>query len=131
MSLLLGGRALSGGAAASFPSLRRHQVSGVIESPWHVMNVASSLSTNTKSPIVAQGTLVVVEHDGRSQIAGATLSAVAAAGQLGAPVTALVAGHGVAQVADAASKVAGVSKASPRTFDVACGWAWTAGVLPP
>jgi electron transfer flavoprotein alpha subunit len=52
--------------------------------------------------------LVLVEHDGGA-IKDATLAAVAAAGKLG-EVHALVAGANVGGVADAASKIAGVSK---------------------
>jgi electron transfer flavoprotein alpha subunit len=52
--------------------------------------------------------LVLVEHDG-SAIKDATLAAVTAAGKLG-EVHALVAGNGVTGVADAAAKIAGVSK---------------------
>jgi electron transfer flavoprotein alpha subunit len=53
-------------------------------------------------------TLVWVEHDGAA-VKDATLSAVTAATQLG-EVHLLVAGQGVAAVADAAAKIAGVSK---------------------
>ena len=52
--------------------------------------------------------LVLVEHDGKS-IKDATLAAVTAAGKLG-DVHALVAGNGVDAVADAAAKIAGVTK---------------------
>ena len=53
-------------------------------------------------------TLVWVEHDGGA-VKDATLSAVTAAGQLG-EVHALVAGHGVDDVAQAAAMIAGVGK---------------------
>jgi electron transfer flavoprotein alpha subunit len=52
--------------------------------------------------------LVYVEHDGAS-VKDATLAAVTAAGQLG-EVHALVAGSGARGAADAAAKIAGVSK---------------------
>jgi electron transfer flavoprotein alpha subunit len=52
--------------------------------------------------------LVYVEHDGAS-VKDATLAAVTAAGQLG-EVHALVAGSGAKGAADAAAKIAGVSK---------------------
>jgi electron transfer flavoprotein alpha subunit len=52
--------------------------------------------------------LVLVEHDGKS-IKDATLAAVTAAAKLG-DVHALVAGSNVGAVADAAAKIAGVSK---------------------
>jgi len=53
-------------------------------------------------------TLVLVEHDGQA-VKDATLATVTAAGQLG-DVELLVAGQGVGAVADAAAKIAGVSK---------------------
>ena len=53
-------------------------------------------------------TLVLVEHEG-GQLKDATLSAVTAASKLG-EVHLLVAGEGVAGVAEAASKIAGVGK---------------------
>ena len=53
-------------------------------------------------------TLVWVEHDG-STVKDATLATVTAAGKLG-EVHLLVAGQGVGAVADAAAKIAGVSK---------------------
>ena len=53
-------------------------------------------------------TLVLVEHDNNS-VADATLAAVTAAGKLG-DVTALVAGANCGGAADAAAKIAGVSK---------------------
>ena len=53
-------------------------------------------------------TLVWVEHDGKS-VKDATLAAVTAAGKLG-EVHLLVAGEGVAAVAEAAAKIAGVGK---------------------
>jgi electron transfer flavoprotein alpha subunit len=52
--------------------------------------------------------LVLVEHEG-GEIKDATLSAVAAAAKLG-EVHALVAGSGIGSVADAAAKMAGVTK---------------------
>jgi electron transfer flavoprotein alpha subunit len=52
--------------------------------------------------------LVLVEHEG-GQLKDATLSAVTAAAKLG-EVHALVAGEGVGAVADAAAKIAGVTK---------------------
>ncbi len=53
-------------------------------------------------------TLVLVEHD-NSTVNDATLAVVNAAGKLG-DVTALVAGHDCGSVAEAAAKIAGVSK---------------------
>ncbi|TRD11439.1 electron transfer flavoprotein subunit alpha/FixB family protein [Erythrobacter insulae] len=53
-------------------------------------------------------TLVLVEHD-NSSVSDATLAVVTAAGQIG-EVTALVAGHNCGSVAEAAAKIAGVSK---------------------
>ena len=53
-------------------------------------------------------TLVLVEHD-NATLNDATLAVVTAAGKLG-DVTALVAGHNCGAVADAAAKIAGVSK---------------------
>jgi electron transfer flavoprotein alpha subunit len=53
-------------------------------------------------------TLVLVEHDGK-QVKDATLAAVTAASQLG-EVHLLIAGSGVGAVAEAAGKIAGVSK---------------------
>ena len=52
--------------------------------------------------------LVLVEHDG-GQVRDATLAAVTAAGKLG-EVHALVAGHNVGPVAEAAAKIAGIGK---------------------
>ena len=53
--------------------------------------------------------LVIAEHDNAS-IRGATLNTVAAAAQLGGEVHVLVAGSGCRAAADAAAKIAGVSK---------------------
>ncbi len=53
--------------------------------------------------------LVVAEHDNAS-IKGATLNTVAAAQKIGGDITILVAGQGVGPAADAAAKIAGVSK---------------------
>nr|WP_298931633.1 electron transfer flavoprotein subunit alpha/FixB family protein [uncultured Erythrobacter sp.] len=53
-------------------------------------------------------TLVLVEHD-NSSVNDATLAVVTAAGKMG-DVTALVAGHNCGSVAEAAAKIAGVSK---------------------
>ncbi len=53
--------------------------------------------------------LVVAEHDNTS-LKGATLNTVAAAKAIGGDITVLVAGAGCAAVAQAAAKVAGVSK---------------------
>lgn len=53
--------------------------------------------------------LVIAEHD-NATLSGATLHAVTAAGACGAAVHVLVAGAGSGAVADAAAKVAGVSK---------------------
>ena len=53
--------------------------------------------------------LVLAEHD-NSELKDATLAAVTAATQLGGDVHVLVAGKGAKSVADAAAKVAGVSK---------------------
>jgi electron transfer flavoprotein alpha subunit len=52
--------------------------------------------------------LVIAEHDNK-ELKPATLNAVTAAGQLGGGVHVLVAGSGAQAVADAASKIAGVS----------------------
>ena len=53
--------------------------------------------------------LVIAEHD-KSELAPATLNTVTAAGQVGGDVHVLVAGQDCAGVADAAAKIAGVSK---------------------
>ena len=53
--------------------------------------------------------LVIAEHD-NSSLKPATLNTVAAAAQLGGDIHVLVAGKGAQAVADAAAKVAGVSK---------------------
>jgi electron transfer flavoprotein alpha subunit len=53
--------------------------------------------------------LVVAEHDNES-LAAATLNTITAAGQLSDDVHVLVAGEGCAAAADAAAKIAGVSK---------------------
>ena len=53
--------------------------------------------------------LVVAEHD-NSDIAPATLNTVTAAAEIGGDITVLVAGSGSAAAADAAAKIAGVSK---------------------
>lgn len=53
--------------------------------------------------------LVIAEHD-KAELAPATLNTVAAAGQIGGDVHVLVAGKDCAGVADAAAKIAGVSK---------------------
>ncbi|MEP3113321.1 FAD-binding protein [Nisaea sp.] len=53
--------------------------------------------------------LVVAEHDS-SEIAPATLNTVTAAAEIGGDVTVLVAGSGSSAAADAAAKIAGVSK---------------------
>ncbi len=53
--------------------------------------------------------LVVAEHDNAS-IKGATLNTVAAAKAIGGDISVLVAGQGCGAVAEAASKIAGVSK---------------------
>ncbi len=53
--------------------------------------------------------LVIAEHDNQ-ELKGATLNAVAAAKQMSEDVHILVMGHNAAGVAEAASKVAGVSK---------------------
>jgi electron transfer flavoprotein alpha subunit len=53
--------------------------------------------------------LVIAEHDNKT-LNGATLNVVAAAQKIGGDVTVLVAGSGAQAVADAAAKVAGVSK---------------------
>ncbi|MEI2417353.1 FAD-binding protein [Orrella sp. JC864] len=54
-------------------------------------------------------TLVIAEHD-NAELKGATLNTVAAAHALGGDVHVLVAGNGAQAVAEAAAKVAGVSK---------------------
>jgi electron transfer flavoprotein alpha subunit len=53
--------------------------------------------------------LVIAEHDNQT-LNGATLNVVAAAQKIGGDITILVAGSGAQAVADAAAKVAGVSK---------------------
>ena len=53
--------------------------------------------------------LVIAEHDNAS-LKGATLNTVTAAAQCGGDVHVLVAGHNAAAAAQAASKIAGVSK---------------------
>ena len=53
--------------------------------------------------------LVIVEHD-NNEVALATLHAVTAAQQIGGDIDLLVAGEGCASVAEAAAKIAGVSK---------------------
>lgn len=53
-------------------------------------------------------TLVIAEHDNKT-LRPATLNAVGAAVQLGAPITVLVAGHGCAGVAQQAAQIAGVA----------------------
>ncbi|MCY1473839.1 Electron transfer flavoprotein subunit alpha [compost metagenome] len=53
--------------------------------------------------------LVIAEHDGKA-VAPATLNTVAAAVKIGGDVHVLVAGQGVGAVAEAAAKIAGVSK---------------------
>lgn len=53
--------------------------------------------------------LVIAEHDNKA-LNGATLNVVAAAQKIGGDITVLVAGSGAQAVADAAAKVAGVSK---------------------
>ncbi|MFW1954153.1 electron transfer flavoprotein subunit alpha/FixB family protein [Acinetobacter sp. RIT698] len=53
--------------------------------------------------------LVIAEHDNKT-LNGATLNVVAAAQKIGGDITVLVAGSGAQAVADAAAKVAGVSK---------------------
>lgn len=55
------------------------------------------------------GILVYAEHD-NSTLKGATLNVVAAAQKIGGDITVLVAGSNCGAVADAAAKVAGVSK---------------------
>ena len=55
------------------------------------------------------GVLVLAEHDNKT-LKSATLHAVTAAKKIDPDVTLLVAGHGARAVAEAASKVAGVSK---------------------
>ena len=54
-------------------------------------------------------TLVIAEHD-NAELKGATLNAVAAAAQMGGDIHILVAGSGAQAVADAAAKIAGVTK---------------------
>ena len=71
--------------------------------------------------------LVWVEHDNAS-VKDATLSAVTAAGKLG-DVVALVAGQGAQGVADAAAKIAGVSKVL-LADDAAYGHALAENVAP-
>jgi electron transfer flavoprotein alpha subunit len=54
-------------------------------------------------------TLVIAEHD-NAQLKGATLNTVAAGTAIGAEVHVLVAGHGAQAVAEAAGRIAGVSR---------------------
>jgi len=54
-------------------------------------------------------TLILAEHD-NARLSAATRSTVTAATQLGAPIDVLVAGHGAAAVAQAASQVPGVTR---------------------
>jgi electron transfer flavoprotein alpha subunit len=53
--------------------------------------------------------LVIAEHDNAS-IKAATLNTVAAAAKIGGDIHVLVAGHNAQAAADAAAKIAGVSK---------------------
>ena len=53
--------------------------------------------------------LVIAEHDNKV-VAPATLNTVAAAAKIGGDIHVLVAGQGAAAVAEAAAKIAGVSK---------------------
>ncbi|RBH50044.1 electron transfer flavoprotein subunit alpha/FixB family protein, partial [Pseudomonas sp. MWU13-2860] len=53
--------------------------------------------------------LVIAEHDNKV-VAPATLNTVAAAAKIGGDIHLLVAGQGVGAVAEAAAKIAGVSK---------------------
>ncbi|PMS35557.1 electron transfer flavoprotein alpha subunit apoprotein [Trinickia symbiotica] len=53
--------------------------------------------------------LVIAEHD-NATVKGATLNTVAAAQKIGGDIHVLVAGHGAQGAADAAAKIAGVSK---------------------
>jgi electron transfer flavoprotein alpha subunit len=53
--------------------------------------------------------LVIAEHDGAS-IKAATLNTIAAAQKIGGDIHVLVAGHNAQGAADAAAKIAGVSK---------------------
>ena len=53
--------------------------------------------------------LVIADHNNQT-LNGATLNVVAAAQKIGGDITVLVAGSGAQAVADAAAKVAGVSK---------------------
>eukprot|EP00850_Spirogloea_muscicola_P007302 SM000036S13346 [mRNA] locus=s36:714407:717037:+ [translate_table: standard] len=57
-------------------------------------------------------TLVVAEHDHSKELRGASLNALSAAAEFGAPVSVLVAGHGVAAIAEAASKLEHVEEVS-------------------
>lgn len=54
-------------------------------------------------------TLVLIEHD-NSEINAASLNTVAAAQQIGQPVTALVVGEGVSAIAEKAAQIAGIEK---------------------
>lgn len=56
-----------------------------------------------------QSTLVIAEHDNKT-LNPITLNAITAAGKMGGDVTCLVAGNSCQQVAEAASKAAGISK---------------------
>jgi electron transfer flavoprotein alpha subunit len=64
--------------------------------------------------------LVIAEHDGRA-LNGATLNAIAAAGELGMPVHVLVAGADAQAAAEAAARAGGVAKVllaqSPQLAD--------------
>src|SRR3954470_8331494 len=57
-------------------------------------------------------TLVIAEHDNKS-IKGATLNTVAAAQKIGGDIHVLVAGSGSGAAAEAAGKIAGVTKVLP------------------
>lgn len=54
------------------------------------------------------GTLVIAECNG-SKVSGGTLNTIAAASQLGAPISVLVAGHQVQEAAQTVARTAGVA----------------------
>lgn len=62
------------------------------------------------------GVLVIAEHDNQT-LHPSTLNVIAAAGKIDADITVLVAGSGSSAVADAASKVSGVTKVAHADSD--------------
>lgn len=60
--------------------------------------------------VLQLSSLVLVEHDGCGKISSSTFPAVTAAAKIGGDVTAMAVGADVQMVAEAATKLAGVSK---------------------